>query len=145
MRWVRSAVASAIGRPSFATSTGCGFGLATVAVGVVVVRDVARFVLVMTGGFAEDECDAASDGSFGMIFVSAAPAFCETTTGAGLLFGFSISIAAPPITAMSATSAKIRMGRLIVRSTVYLSATAARRFTTRSSRRWRRGASSCPW
>jgi hypothetical protein len=56
-----------------------------------------------------------------------------TTGGATACFGLSMSIAPPPNAAITATSAKICTGRLIVVFTERLSARAQRRFTAQDA------------
>src|SRR2546423_447088 len=61
--------------------------------------------------------------------VVAAGAFVITTGAVAVGFGLSISIATPATAATTPTSARILIGRLTVRSTLFLSACAGGRFT----------------
>jgi hypothetical protein len=90
--------------------------------------DGVAFACAFAAGAEAAGVDAA--GVVAVLADEAAGAF-DTTTGAGVGFGLSISMDAPPTAAMTATSAKILTGRLMVRSTVFLSAVAERRFTPR--------------
>jgi len=115
-----------MGRPSFATSGADGFG--TAFAGVVLVLTAFDRTLVMTGGFAfGDAVDALL--ACEATVVGLAAGSLDTTGGAAGCFGLSASMPPPPTMAMSATRAKIRTGRLIVRSTIPLSALEVCPFT----------------
>jgi hypothetical protein len=95
------------GRPFVPTTltTAVGFGVVTVGAAAIVVGAALRREPT---GF---EVDAAT------IEPGATAGFVTTTGGAAAGFGFIASMAPPPAIAITATRAKIWIGRLMVRST----------------------------